>query len=135
METQNPLQNWADASVENLIRARSATNDLKVEIWEGTIRERLNILGRALEQLTEEELALDNLVLSAQAMQDQPREQFLQQQVLGIPARKMVEEKECWKDIVMVLRDFVGAVEAQRQSKARGEFLNAPRGPTQTHLQ
>ncbi|NDV63366.1 hypothetical protein G0Q06_12950 [Puniceicoccales bacterium CK1056] len=137
MNTQNPLENWADSSIETLLGARSSVNKLKVNLWAGAIRERISILNRSLEQLLEEELVLDNRIiqLGGRPYDTEQTYQMLKNSLQGLQTRRISEEKECWKDIVVVLRDFIGAFEAHSQSQARGEFLGVHGRTTQKYVQ
>jgi hypothetical protein len=137
MTTENHLEQWADKSIDSLLGARASVNKIKASLWAGAIRERINILNRSLEQLTEEELIIDNRILQFEGRSYFPLQSYenLQNALRNLQSRRISEEKECWKDIIVVLRDFLGAFEAHSQSKARGEFLNVQRRTTQNYMQ
>lgn len=137
MDTDNHLESWADTSIETLLSARSSVNKLKVNLWAGAIRERISILNRSLEQLTEEELVLDNRIIKLEGKPYDTSQTYdmLKNSLQSLQGRRVVEEKECWRDIVVVLRDFIGAFEAHSQSQARGEFLGVQRRATQKYVQ
>jgi hypothetical protein len=117
-----------DSLLDDLLHQKSRIFASKLEVLSVAMIVRLEILRENVARIaTDKERAG---VMLAQ-MDQQARYHFrehrdkniLYQTLFSLEEQHRSQAVECWRDIVMVLRDFLGVWEAHEQSQARAIFL------------
>lgn len=125
--TPVPRPRGAD-SLDALLGQRSDVLHEKLQVIASEIWDRLRIRRRNLAKLVEDEIFTDNLIL--ESLQTNPgadgesRRIGLYGRVLDLHRDHRREDVDCWRDVAMVMRDFIAAWEALEQSRSRAVFLN-----------
>ena len=117
-----------DRSIDLLINQRTRILDAKLEVFAAEIEERLKIRKRNVEVILYEELAAGTIILEFDphygiGRYDSRIQQIFYQKTFDLTKERRQQDVECWRDIVLVMRDFLTAWEAREQAGARAGFL------------
>ena len=117
-----------DRSIDLLINQRTRILDTKLEVFAAEIHERLKIRRRNVEVILYEELTTGTLILELDphygiGRYDSRLQPVLYQKKFDLTKERRQQDVECWRDIVLVMRDFLIAWEAREQAGARATFL------------
>ena len=126
-------------SIEQLVGQRTRILKTKLEVFATEIAERLAIRTRNLKSLIYDDLLLSNTLLyfepsSGKGLYQAKFPERLYGKRFDIEKERREKDVECWRDVSMVMRDFLVAWEALEQERARALFLNDDREPNQRNL-
>jgi hypothetical protein len=116
------------SSLESFVHTRTQILNTKLEVLAAEIYLRLHIRTGNLERIADEKLRvgylLTDLTRRANYLVREHREKApFYQQWFDLEKERRTEDVECWRDVVMVMRDFLMAWEAHEQAKAKAIFL------------
>lgn len=118
----------ADSALEDLIHGKSQILGKKLEILSAEIRWRLHLASQNLAHLeTDQSRLQDSLNRLDRAahyhlLEHQEKSPFYRK-LFDIETEKRSQQVECWRDVVMVMKDFLAVWEAHAQSKTRAMFI------------
>lgn len=117
------------SSIDDFIHGRSRILRTKLEVLACEIRERLQIRVKNLERIDDDKVHTSALLVDldrrAHYLTRQHKEKApFYDQLFKLEQERRLQEVECWRDVVMVMRDFLYAWEAHEQAKARAIFIN-----------
>ena len=115
-------------SIDQFINQRSRVLDVKLEVFSGEIQERLRIHRNNLGSILYESLLIGSQILEFHPnygirRYDRSLLPALYKKQFDLSKEQRQQDVECWRDVVMVMRDFLVAWEAREQSQAKTEFL------------
>ena len=122
----SPFEN---SFLEDLIHKKSHIAASKLEVLAAALIVRVDILKENL-------IAIDQDREKAEAMlakishevlfcrREQRDKNVFYQSLFALEKERRSQASECWRDIVMVIRDFLGVWEAHQQAQARAIFLD-----------
>jgi len=112
-----------------VLRGRTELLATRFEVAAVQIIERLRIRAQNLQQILEEDLEIGSRRLAIGSGSPFPSPLFneldgrLIEKQSWLQRERRLEEKECWRDLTMVMRDLLNAWEALSQAKAKERFL------------
>ena len=117
-----------DKSIDLLVHQRTEILNTKLQVFAAEIEERLRLHRKNVDILVQEELETGTLILEFDphyglGRYDSRLEQALYQKRFDLTKEQREQDVECWRDIVMVMRDFLTAWESHEQARARAVFL------------
>jgi hypothetical protein len=119
----------SDSSIDDFIHGRSRILRTKLEVLALEIRERLQIRVNNLERIDKDKIHTSTLLVDldrrAHYLTRQHKEKApFYDQLFKLEQERRLQDVECWRDVVMVMRDFLYAWEAHEQAKARAVLIN-----------
>ena len=111
----------------------------KLEVLAAEILQRLNIRDVNVTRIGHDQNLLKQIVqfLSVQAnyQQRQPKEKnpFYEKE-FDLEKERRAQDVECWRDVVLVMRDFLTIWEAHEQARSRAIFINHVGSGLEKHL-
>lgn len=115
--------------LDHLLHSKSRILRTKLDVLAAEIVARLGIWNRNLERINGEKAGvveqLDHSTrLARYHLRDQRDVGRLRENALKLDSQQREEDVNCWKDVAMVLRDFLTSWEAHEQAKSRAIFIN-----------
>ena len=126
-------------ALDQLLNSKSRILKTKLEVLTAEVLQRLNIRDVNITRIGHDQNLLSEItqVLSRQANYGQ-REHKEKTPLYGkgfdLERERRAQDAECWRDIVMVMRDFLNIWEAHEQAKSRAIFLNHVGSGLENHL-
>ncbi len=119
----------SDSSVDDFIHGRSRILRTKLEVLASEIRERFEIRTKNLERVDGDKEHISKMLMNldrqAHYLMRQHKEKSpFYEQLFKLEQERRLQDVECWRDVVMVMRDFLYAWEAHEQAKAKAIFLD-----------
>lgn len=116
-------------ALEELLHSKGRILKTKLEVLTAEILQRLNLREVNLTRIRQDQSSLQDLLngLNRQANyhQREHREKApLYQRRLELEKELRSQDVDCWKDIVLVMRDFLAIWEAHEQARSRAIFIN-----------
>jgi hypothetical protein len=115
--------------IENLFEQKRRIVHTKLEVLASEIFERMRIrtvnlgkIGHDKDRLYEMLLKLDRQ--ANYGRRDHQEKRVLYEVLFKVKQEERQQDTECWRDIVLVMRDFLYAWEVREQMQARALFLN-----------
>ena len=132
-------ENRSGGSIDELLGQRTRILKTKLEVFASEISERLKIRTGNLKSLIYDDLLLTNALLyfEPSSGKDLYQAKFpdrLYGTRFDIAKERREQDVECWRDVTLVMRDFLAAWEALEQGRARAIFLNNDRESNQRDL-
>jgi len=129
----------SDGSIDQLVGQRTRILQTKLEVFAAEIAERLSIRSRNLQSLIYDDLTLSNALryfdpTSGIGLFQASFPERLYAKRFDIGKERREQDVECWRDVSMVMRDFLVAWESLEQARARAFFLNDDRDSNQGNL-
>ncbi len=126
-------------ALENLLHSKGRILKTKLEVLTAEILQRLNLREVNLTRIRQDQSSLQEILhgLTRQANyhQREHREKVpLYQRQLELKKELRSQDVDCWKDIVLVMRDFLAIWEAHEQARSRAIFMNHVGTRTQSDL-
>lgn len=117
-----------DQTLDDLIHVNTRILRTKVEAIAATVQERLKIRRQNVERIAEDRAKLAEIVqqISVAAnyhLRDHKEKDRLYQRAFDLNRERRDQDSDCWRDIVLVLRDFLTIWDEYERAKARGVFL------------
>lgn len=124
--------NRADQSIDRLLGEKHRILKVKLEVLASEIFQRLEIRKQNLDRLLNDELILSNVLLyfepsSSRAPYRPAFPEKLYQEKLDLGKQRREQDVECWRDVVMVMRDFLSVWEAVELARSKASFLGDDR--------
>ena len=117
------------APLDLLLHSKSRILRTKLDVLATEIVARLGIWNRNLERIHGKKAVVEELLdqskrLARYHLRDQRDVGRLREDALKLDTQQREEDVQCWKDVVLVMRDFLTAWEAHEQAKSRAIFIN-----------
>lgn len=117
-----------DRALDDLIHSNTRILSTKVEMVAAAVQERLKIRRDNIARIADDREKLGEMMqkLSVAAnyhTRDHKEKDRLYQRTFDLTRERRDQDTECWRDIVLVLRDFLGFWDDYERAKARGGFL------------
>lgn len=128
LESRNDSQKAIDESVDLLIHQKSKLLSTKLEVLAEQIVDRVRIRGANHGHILYDELAMRTKLMEFDphyggCEYDPNLRSSLYGRIFDLNKESRQEDVQCWKDIVLVMRDFLIAWESHEQSRTRAIFL------------
>lgn len=125
-------QSDVDVSIDEFLGTRRTILGKKLEVFVAEIAARLALRSQKIDKVCSEREKVEGLIEFIHkkipynpALTQQGT--MLHQQVFRLEEELRREETDCWRDLVMIMRDLLFAWEGYESARARGRFLNAGR--------
>ena len=117
-----------DDTLDDLLHQRSAIHSRKLEILAAEIWWRLHISSRNLAALDNDKDCVQEMlnrldVAANYHLREHQEKGVFYRKLFEIEAEKRSQHVECWRDVVLVMRDFLLVWETHEQTRARAMFL------------
>lgn len=129
----------ADSSaLDHLLHSKSRILRTKLEVLASEIQARFAIWDRNLERIGHEKQQVEALLSQSTRLARyhlrEPNEVIrLRESDLRLDSQRREEDIQCWRDVVMVMRDFLNTWEIHEQAKSRSIFIqHAGPGPEES---
>ena len=131
--------NVDSSALDDLIHGKSRILETKLDVLASEIHARLTMWDRNLDRIDHEKQTVDLLMgqctrLARYHLRDQQDVSRAQESALRLESQRRDEDVQCWRDIVLVMRDFLVDWEAHEQAKSRSIFINHAGSGTQDDL-
>lgn len=125
---EQPTRTSTD-SFESFVHARTRILTTKLEVLASEIRERLHIRVNNLERIDadKERITAFLWTVDRQAnylMRQRKEKAPFYDQLFKLAQERRMQDAECWRDVVLVMRDFLYVWEAHELAKAKAIFLD-----------
>ena len=116
-------------ALDHLLHSKSRILRSKLEVLASEIYARLTMWNRNLARIDDDKAKVEDLLnqftrLARYHLRDQQDVGRLRDSGLQLEAQRRDEDVQCWRDVVMVMRDFLETWETHEQAKNRSIFLN-----------
>jgi hypothetical protein len=123
-----PAMAQGDRTLDDLIHSNTRILRTKVDAVATAIGERLKIRRENIGRITEDQYKLTDLLqhISVAAnyhLREHKEKSGLYQKAFDLTRERRDQDTECWRDVVIVLRDFLTFWDEYERAKARGAFL------------
>jgi len=115
-------------SLDELIHQKSGILKKKLDILAAEIWWRLHIAARNLASIDQDKALVQEmlgrlLVAALYHMREHQDKGVFYRKLFDFQTEARSEQIECWRDVVMVMRDFLYAWDAHEQARARAMFI------------
>ena len=129
----------SSAALNSLLHSKGKVLKTKLEVLAAEILQRLNLRDVNVTRIGHDQTMLGDIVnaLTRQAnyQQREHREKLpLYSKQFDLEKERRAQDVECWRDIVMVMRDFLGVWESHEHARSRAIFLNHVGTGLEKHL-
>jgi len=123
-----PRSGSTDQALDDLIHVNTRILKTKLEAMVATVQERLKIRRQNLGRIAEDKNTLSEMLqkLSVGAsyhLREHREKGPFYQKLFELERERRDHDTECWRDIVLVLRDMLTFWDEYERAKARGVFL------------
>ena len=118
-----------EPSLEDFIHSRTRILNTKLDVLATEIHTRLRIRSKNLERVDEDKTHISKMLVELDrwcnylSRQHKEKAPFYDE-LFKLEQERRLQDTECWRDVVMVMRDFLYAWEAHEQAKAKAIFLD-----------
>lgn len=114
-------------SLDGFIQQREHILKVKLEINARQIRKRVEVRREQLDDLLRQEVEIDTRLLELESIKNYEwnRQRDFYQQLFQLQQERRRIDADCWRDVAMVMRDFLAAWEADQQAKSRWGLLRS----------
>lgn len=117
------------SSIDNLIHRKGRLFRTKMEVLAFEIVQRLCIKSTNLESLDAQQTGLIERLrsLDRQAqyhLRDHQEKRTFYEAMVKLEQERRSQHVECWRDVVMVMRDLLEVWESHENAKVRSQFIN-----------
>ena len=141
MEHANPsgLASESASALDDLLHSKSRILRTKLEVLASEIQVRFAMWDRNLERIGGDKGQVETLLnessrLARYHLREPNEATRLRESSLQLDSQQRQEDIQCWRDIVLVMRDFLEAWEVHQQAKARSNFINHAGAGTEESL-
>lgn len=118
-----------DAALDHLLHSKSRLLRSRLEALASEIFARLTMWNRNLGRIDDDKAKVEDLLnqftgLARYRLRDQQDVGRLRDSALQLEAQRRDQDVQCWRDVVLVMRDFLDTWDAHEQAKDRSIFLN-----------
>lgn len=116
-------------ALDHLLHSKSRILRTKLEVLASEIQARFALWDRNLDRIGKEKENVEALLdqstrLARYHLREQNEVARLRESSLRLDSERRDEDIQCWRDVVLVMRDFLNAWEVHEQAKARSIFIN-----------
>jgi hypothetical protein len=127
------------AGLEELIGEKSSVLGKKLDILAAEIIWRLHIAARNLKTLQDDKLRLTEMLqhlnhAALYHLREHQEKAPLYRALFSLETETRAQHVECWRDVVLVMRDFLTAWEAHELARSRAIFIQNVGTRTQRYL-
>ena len=117
------------SALDHLLHSKSRILSSKLEVLASEIYVRLTMWNRNLARIDDDKGKVEQLLqqftrLARYHLRDQQDVGRLRDSALQLESQRRDQDVQCWRDVVLVMRDFLDAWESHEQAKNRSIFLN-----------
>jgi hypothetical protein len=128
VSTSSGLASGSDRTLDDLIHANTRILRAKVETVAAAVHERLKIRKDNITRIADDREKLTEIiqqisVAASYHLRDHKEKDRLYQRDFELTRERRDQDTQCWRDIVLVLRDFLTFWDEYERAKARGAFL------------
>jgi hypothetical protein len=129
-KTESPQPQESDSlALDHLFHSKSRILRGKLEVLASEIYARLTLWNRNLARIDEDKAKVEELLqqftrLACYRLREQQDVGRLRDSALQLEAQRRDQDVQCWRDVVMVMRDFLDSWEAHEQATNRSIFLH-----------
>jgi hypothetical protein len=120
----------SESDIQKLLSQRTQILGTKLEVVAGQIVERIRLRKANLEALVAEEVEVDTELMRFEtnlyARANSHLVSTFQNRRFDIGREKRLQDVECWRDLVHVIREFLQIWEDLQQSRVRDQLLYGP---------
>lgn len=125
---QAPAMAQGDRTLDDLIHSNTRILRAKVDAVASAIGERLKIRRENIGRIADDKDKLSEMLqkISVAAnyhLRDHREKGTFYQKMFDLERERRDQDTDCWRDIVLVLRDFLTFWDDYERAKARGAFL------------
>ena len=118
-----------DAGLEDLVHQKSHILSRKLDILGAEIAWRLHVAARNLHSLREDKERLGEMLrrldhAALYHLREHQEKGPLYRALFALETETRAQHTECWRDVAMVMRDFLYAWEAHEQARSRAIFID-----------
>jgi hypothetical protein len=127
---ESPQPQESDSlALDHLLHSKSRILSSKLEVLASEIYARLTMWNRNLTRIDDDKAKVEDLLsqftrLARYHLREQQDVGRLRDSTLQLEAQRRDQDVQCWRDVVLVMRDFLETWEAHEQAKNRSIFLN-----------
>ena len=127
------------SALDQLLHSKSRILRTKLEVLAFEIQARFAIWDRNLERIGNEREQVDALLsrstrLVRYHLREPNEVTRLRESDLRLNSQRREEDIQCWRDVVMVMRDFLNSWEIHEQAKSRSIFIQHAGAGTEEYL-
>lgn len=116
-------------AIDNLLHSKSRILRTKLEVLASEIQARFAMWDRNLDRIDREKETVEALLnqstrLARYHLREPNEGTRLRESSLQLDSQRRQEDIQCWRDVVLVMRDFLEAWEVHEQAKSRSIFIN-----------
>jgi hypothetical protein len=116
-------------ALDQLLGVKSRILRTKLEVLSFEMGERLRLWNRNLGRIDADKERLTGVMerisrLAEYHFRDHREKSELYEELFNLETERRSQDVECWRDVVMVMKDFLAVWEAHEQAKARAIFLD-----------
>ena len=128
-DSNNYAPQHSAGDIDDLFSDKRRISRTKLEVFASEIFERLRLRTVNLSRLERDRADLYAMVqnLDRQAryrMREHQEKRVLYELLFKAKQEERLQDVECWRDVVLVMRDFLNAWDAHEQMQARAIFLD-----------
>jgi len=117
-----------DKTLDDLIHSNTRILRTKVEAVSAAIQERLKIRKDNITRIADDRDRLTEIIKQINVaanyhLRDHKEKDRLYQRAFELTRERRDQDTQCWRDVVLVLRDFLTFWDYYERAKARGAFL------------
>lgn len=129
----------ADRFLDDLLHIKSKILGTKLEVLGFEILWRFGIRAHNLNRLDEDQSLIQTMLekldqAATYHFREHKEKGTLYQALFSVREQKRQQDTECWRDVVMVMRDFLYVWETHEQMQARAIFLENVGRTIESHL-
>ena len=139
-EDKSPLNDKPSPhALDQFLHSKGKILKTKLEVLAAEVLQRLNIRDVNIARIGHDQTLLSEItqVLSRQANYGQREHKDktpMYAKGFDLERERRTQDAECWRDIVMVMRDFLNIWESHEQAQSRAIFLNHVGSGLEKHL-
>jgi len=127
-QSQREPADAAADSLDDLIHQKSAILGRKLDILAAEIWWRLQLSAQNLAALNDDKARLQEMlhrlhVAATYHLREHQDKGIVYRRLFDLDTEQRTERIECWRDMVMVMRDFLEVWEAHEQARAKAIFI------------
>lgn len=128
VSTSTTPAHTTDQTLDHLIHTNTRVLRSKLEAIAAALQERLKIRRQNIERIADDRDKLSEMIQQVSVaanyhLRQHKEKGALYQKGFDLAHERRDQDTECWRDIVLVLRDFLGFWDEYERAKARGAFL------------
>jgi hypothetical protein len=118
----------ADKTLTELLHTNTRVLKTKLEAITSSVQERLRIRRQNVQRIADDKSKLSEMLQSISVaanyhLREHREKSTFYQKIFELERERRDQDTDCWKDIVLVLRDFLTFWDEYERAKARGAFL------------